>query len=59
LPETIDLPPHTRIEGWVAISRQNLLLGTGVPAYDQFAWLSKEQPVEEVGASILLYKIER
>ena len=59
LPATIDLSPHTRVEGWVAISRQNLLLGTGVPPYDQFAWLSKEQPVEEVGASILLYKIEQ
>ena len=59
LPGTVDLPPYIRTEGWVAISRQNLLLGTGVPPYDQFAWLSKEQPVEEVGASILLYKIER
>jgi hypothetical protein len=59
LPATVDLPPYTRSEGWVAISRQNLLLGTGVPPYDQFAWLLNEQPVEEIGPSILLYKIER
>ena len=58
LPEIVELKPDMRPDGWLAISRQSLLLGTGLPPYDQFSWLAKERPVEEVGSSILLYKLE-
>lgn len=56
LPETVELVPYERPTGWVAVSRQKLLLGTGVPPYDQFAWLAGEKPVEEIGNSMLLFR---
>lgn len=58
LPETIEFAAYERPHGWVAVSRQKLLLGTGVPPYDQFAWMRDEQPVEEVGRSIILFHFE-
>lgn len=56
LPETVELVPYERPTGWVAVSRQKLLLGTGVAPYDQFAWLAGEKPVEEIGNSMLLFR---
>jgi len=58
LPQTVELMPYERPTGWVAVSRQKLLLGTGVPPYDQFAWLAAENPVEEIGNSMLLFRFE-
>lgn len=56
LPQTFVFPAYERPEGWVAVSRQKILLGTGVPPYDQFAWLAGEKPVEEIGSSMLLFR---
>ncbi len=56
LPKTTELPPYERLPGWVAVSRQKILLGTGDPPYNQFAWLAEEKPVEEIGNSILLFR---
>lgn len=58
LPDSVELPAYERPQGWVAISRQKILLGTGVPPYDQFAWLATEEPVEKIGGSMLLFRFE-
>lgn len=60
LPE-FDVPaPYTPVGGWFAISLRALRFGdlfhqTYPP--DAFAWLSRYQPVEKVGSTILLYHI--
>ena len=48
----VELPPRTKVSGWVAVSEYRLLL-----AGSDYAWLNQYQPVKEVGHSIRLYYI--
>ncbi len=57
LPSIRQLEPYQRTAGWVAISLNRLKVGTWVPPYDQYSWLSKYRPVEKIGKSIWLYNI--
>lgn len=45
------LPAGKRVDGWIAISQQNLQTQPG------FAWLKQYQPVDHAGASIVLFDI--
>lgn len=56
-PTTRSLNPYEKTEGWIAISANELSLGTRTPPYDQFRWLDHYVPVEKVGRSIFLYYI--
>lgn len=58
LPPTAPLQTYTRQAGWIAISERMFYLGNGQAPYNQFAWLKREEPVEQVGHSILLYRTE-
>jgi 4-amino-4-deoxy-L-arabinose transferase-like glycosyltransferase len=57
LPTCRELQPYEMPSGWIAISMKNMKMGTGVPPYDQFAWLANIEAVQKVGQSILLYNI--
>jgi len=48
------LPPRTRVQGWVAISKTTLKGAYG--SADDYAWLDHETPVAEIGESMLLYR---
>jgi hypothetical protein len=50
------LPPRTRVRGWIAISKTMLKGVYGRP--DDYAWLEQETPVQEIGKSMLLYRVE-
>ncbi|HXA16783.1 MAG TPA: glycosyltransferase family 39 protein [Thermoanaerobaculia bacterium] len=50
------LPPRTRVNGWIAISKTSLKGAYGQP--DDYAWLERLTPVQEIGRSILLYHSE-
>jgi hypothetical protein len=56
-PTTRSLNPYEKTEGWIAISANELSLGTRTPPYDQFRWLDHYVPVERVGRSVFLYYI--
>ena len=53
------LEPDVRTTGWIAISELALKTGTGEVPYNQFSWLEHYEPVERIGKSIRLYRIER
>jgi hypothetical protein len=59
LPPRQELKPYQRETGWIAISIDNLQLGTRQTPYNQFSWLKEYQPVEKVGKSIWLYYIPK
>jgi hypothetical protein len=48
------LPKAQRVRGWIAISRTIL---AGAYEGNDYAWLRREQPVAEVGKSMLLYYV--
>jgi len=50
------LPPRTRVRGWIAISKTSLKGAYGNA--DDYAWLETETPVQEIGRSMLLYRVE-
>jgi len=50
------LPPRTRVRGWIAISKTSLKGAYG--NVDDYAWLETEMPVQEIGRSMLLYRVE-
>lgn len=52
LPHLQPLRPETPVQGWVAISEMQLKMRSG------YEWLHAHQPVERIGTSILLYRIE-
>jgi hypothetical protein len=62
LPQRFDLPParplptDEPVSGYVAISARALYLTGGL--YGQYAWLRRYEPVERVGRSIFLYRIQ-
>ena len=59
LPPYRELPPRTRVTGWVAASLYNIKLGAvDTKAHDEFAWLDRERPVAAVGKSIRLYHFD-
>jgi hypothetical protein len=55
-PALRQLPPRTRVKGWIAISKTSLKGAYGQP--DDYAWLEQQTPVQEIGRSILLYHAE-
>ena len=58
LPPFRELPPRTRVGGWVAASLYCLKLGAvDTDTHDEFAWLEAELPVATVGRSIRLYHL--
>lgn len=56
VPEAEELPPFTRVHGWVAVSENSLAFGLKKQR-DAFAWLRAYEPVRRVGTSIRLYRI--
>ncbi len=48
------LPPRAPVHGWIAISKTALkgVYGTA----EDYAWLDRETPVQEIGRSMLLYR---
>jgi hypothetical protein len=50
------LPPRTRVRGWIAISKTTLKGAYGNA--DDYAWLERQTPVQEIGPSMLLYRVE-
>ncbi len=52
LPQLQSLPPSAPVRGWVAISEMQLKMRPG------YEWLNTHLPVERVGKSILLYRIQ-
>lgn len=58
LPSFRELPPDTRVTGWVAASAYRLRMGFMGGTHDPFAWLLERTPVARVGHSIYLYHIE-
>ena len=50
------LPPRTRVRGWIAISKTALKGAYGNA--DDYAWLEGQMPVQEIGRSMLLYRVE-
>jgi hypothetical protein len=59
LPPYRELPPRTRVTGWVAASLYDIKLGSvDTETHDEFAWLDHERPVATVGKSIRLYHFD-
>jgi hypothetical protein len=59
LPPYQELPPRTRVTGWVAASLYDIKLGSvDTETHDEFAWLDHERPVAVVGKSIRLYHFD-
>jgi hypothetical protein len=52
LPRLLPLRPAQPVRGWVAISEMQLKMRPG------YSWLNAHTPVERVGQSILLYRLE-
>jgi Dolichyl-phosphate-mannose-protein mannosyltransferase len=58
LPPYRELPPRTRVTGWVAASLYDIKLGSvDTKTHDEFAWLDGERPVATVGRSIRLFHL--
>jgi hypothetical protein len=58
LPAYRELPPRTRVTGWIAASLYDLKLGAvDSPTHDEFAWLEAYRPVTTIGRSIRLYHV--
>jgi hypothetical protein len=56
LPPHRDVPPHTPISGYVAISIHDLMLENARDG--SFSWLKKLEPVEKIGKSIYLFDVK-
>jgi 4-amino-4-deoxy-L-arabinose transferase-like glycosyltransferase len=59
LPKLAALPPFTPVQGWIAISEMNLKdLGARNRKRGAYDWLRRYEPVERIGKSILLYRVQ-
>ena len=59
LPKLVRLQPFRPVEGWIAISEMHLKdLGARNRPRGAYDWLLQYRPVERVGKSILLYRVQ-
>ncbi|HEX6100618.1 MAG TPA: hypothetical protein VF432_30155 [Thermoanaerobaculia bacterium] len=59
LPKLVRLQPFTPATGWIAISEMHLKdLGARNRRRGAYDWLLRHEPVERVGTSILLYRVQ-
>jgi hypothetical protein len=58
LPPYRELPPRTRVNGWIVVSLYDLKLGAvDTPTHDEFSWLEAYHPITTIGRSIRLYHV--